>query len=48
MKQPAKGPGKSKRSARTRAKSAIIAHRRTCDPKGVGLSHYVFVEKKAR
>lgn len=48
MKRPARSMGKTKKSAKTRAKTEIIAHRRACDPKGVGLSHYVFAEKKTR
>ena len=27
---------------------AVIAHRKACDAKGTGLSHYVLMDRKAR
>jgi modified peptide precursor CbpA len=26
----------------------VIAYRRTCESRGVGLSHYILIEKKAK
>ncbi len=30
------------------AKKDIIAHRKACDAKGTGLSHYIFAGKKGK
>ena len=29
-------------------KSAIIAHRKSCDARGTGLSHYILIDKKSK
>lgn len=48
MKQTGKSVGGTRKPRAAKSVKPIIARRRVCDPKGIGLSHYVFSEKKAR
>lgn len=37
---------KTKSVKKKGAKKAVIAHRKACDAKGTGLSHYILMDRK--
>jgi len=36
----------SKQQSENKQDKKIISHRKNCDPKGTGLSHYIIVDEK--
>jgi len=38
----------ARKNAVKKSRDGIIASRRTCNPNGVGLSHYILMDKKSK